>query len=46
VNTGAREGFARGLAAESAAFRENIVSRDAREGVDAFLAGRKPVFGG
>jgi enoyl-CoA hydratase/carnithine racemase len=46
VNVGLRDGLARGLAAERAAFRENIVSRDAREGVDAFLAGRKPVFEG
>jgi enoyl-CoA hydratase/carnithine racemase len=46
VNTGISEGFARGLETESTAFRENIGSRDAREGIDAFLAGRKPVFKG
>jgi enoyl-CoA hydratase/carnithine racemase len=46
VNIGLREGLERGFAAESQAFRENIVSPDAREGVAAFVAGRKPVFKG
>jgi enoyl-CoA hydratase/carnithine racemase len=46
VNTGLKEGFAHGLAAEHEAFRENIVEPDAREGVAAFLEGRKAVFKG
>lgn len=46
VNTGTREGFNRGLSAEQQAFKENIKSPDAREGVMAFLEGRKPVFKG
>ncbi len=46
VNTGLREGFASGLATEQEAFRENIVSRDAREGVAAFLERRQPSFEG
>jgi enoyl-CoA hydratase len=46
VNIGLREGLERGFAAESQAFRENIASPDAREGVAAFVAGRKPVFKG
>lgn len=46
VHIGFREGIARGFAAEREAFRENIGSRDAREGVDAFLSGRKPLFTG
>jgi enoyl-CoA hydratase/carnithine racemase len=46
VNIGLQEGFASGLAAEQQAFRDNIVSRDAREGVAAFLEGRQPVFDG
>jgi len=46
VNTGIREGFSRGLAAEQEAFRQNIREPDAREGIMAFLEGRKPVFRG
>jgi enoyl-CoA hydratase/carnithine racemase len=46
VHVGLHEGFARGLAAEQQAFRDNIVSRDAREGVAAFLEGRQPTFTG
>ncbi len=46
VNVGLREGFARGMAEEARAFRANIVSDDAKEGVEAFLAARKPVFTG
>jgi enoyl-CoA hydratase/carnithine racemase len=46
VNTGIREGFNQGLAAERQAFKENIKSPDTREGVTAFLEKRKPVFRG
>ncbi len=46
VRVGQREGFSAGIAAEQAAFAENIVSHDAREGVRAFLAGEKPNFTG
>jgi enoyl-CoA hydratase len=46
VNTGLYEGFARGLADEQKAFKENITSPDVREGVEAFLEGRKPEFQG
>ena len=46
VNRGIREGFVSGMAAEQKAFHENIVGVDAREGVHAFLEGRKPRFRG
>jgi enoyl-CoA hydratase/carnithine racemase len=46
VNTGLYHGLARGLAEEQKAFEENITSADVREGVEAFLAGRKPRFQG
>lgn len=46
VAVGLRDGLASGLAAEREAFRQNITSSDAREGVAAFLAGRPPVFTG
>jgi enoyl-CoA hydratase/carnithine racemase len=46
VLVGQREGRAAGMAAERAAFRDNITSHDAREGVAAFLDGRKPAFTG
>lgn len=46
VNIGLREGFVHGLAEEIRAFEENIRESDAREGIQAFLEGRKPVFKG
>jgi enoyl-CoA hydratase/carnithine racemase len=46
VNTGLREGLARGFAEERKAVVENFESPDVREGVDAFLTGRKPGFRG
>lgn len=46
VNVGLREGFARGMEEEARAFRQNIRSHDAKEGVEAFLGGRKPNFNG
>jgi enoyl-CoA hydratase/carnithine racemase len=46
VNAGIYEGIARGLAEERRAVVENFESPDVREGVDAFLAGRKPRFQG
>ena len=46
VNTGLYQGIARGLAEEQRAVVENFESPDLREGVEAFLAGRKPQFGG
>jgi enoyl-CoA hydratase/carnithine racemase len=46
VNTGLYEGPARGLAEERRAVVENFESPDVREGVDAFLTGRKPQFRG
>jgi enoyl-CoA hydratase len=46
VITGIREGFEAGLSMEFETFRENIVSPDAREGIDSFLSGRKPEFRG
>ncbi len=44
VNTGLYEGLEKGLAREMTAFRENIFSPDVKEGIDAFLSGRKPAF--
>lgn len=46
VHTGISEGFEKGLSMERASFRENIVTSDAAEGIDAFLSGRKPEFKG
>ncbi len=46
VNTGMREGFEGGIAEEARAFRENIDTKDAREGIEAFLAGKRPRFTG
>ena len=46
VNKGIREGFDRGLAEERRAVVENFESPDVREGVEAFLDGRKPTFRG
>jgi len=41
-----KEGLQAGIAAEMKAFKENIDSHDAKEGVAAFLEGRKPGFTG
>jgi len=46
VNKGIYQGTAEGLAEERRAVVENFESPDVREGVDAFLAGRKPRFRG
>ena len=44
--TGYREGFEAGLSMEFETFKKNIVSPDAKEGIDSFLSGRKPDFKG
>jgi enoyl-CoA hydratase/carnithine racemase len=46
VNTGMREGFEAGIAGEARGFREVVETADAREGIGAFLAGRRPRFTG
>jgi len=46
VHTGLYEGFEKGLAMERTTFKDNIFSSDAKEGIDAFLSGRKPEFKG
>jgi len=46
VHTGIYQGTAKGLAEERRAVVENFESPDVREGVDAFLSGRKPRFRG
>jgi enoyl-CoA hydratase len=46
INTGIYQGAAQGLAEERRAVVENFGSPDVREGVDAFLSGRKPQFRG
>jgi enoyl-CoA hydratase/carnithine racemase len=46
VHTGIYQGTAAGLAEERRAVVENFQSPDVREGVDAFLNGRKPQFRG
>ena len=46
VHTGIYQGAARGLAEERRAVAENFESPDVREGVEAFLEGRKPRFRG
>ena len=46
LRAGLHDGFENGLAMEIKTFKENILSPDAKEGVDAFLSGRKPEFKG
>jgi enoyl-CoA hydratase/carnithine racemase len=46
VHTGIYQGAAAGLAEERRSVVENFESPDVREGVDAFLSGRKPRFQG
>jgi enoyl-CoA hydratase len=46
VHEGLHNGIDKGLALEREAFKKNIVTFDAKEGVDAFLSGRKPEFKG
>jgi enoyl-CoA hydratase len=46
VNTGLNEGMQQGLLMEQKLFKENIVKPDVKEGIDAFLNGRKPEFTG
>lgn len=46
VHAGLSEGYEKGLAMEQEAFRENINTYDAKEGIEAFLSGRKPIFKG
>ena len=46
VNTGLYQGFEKGIEMEQKAFKANIYSNDVKEGVDAFLSGRKPEFKG
>ena len=46
MNTGLNEGFQAGLLMEQKLFKENIIKPDVREGIDAFLNGRKPEFTG
>ena len=46
IRIGLNEGFGEGLAMERKMFRENIVHPDVKEGIDAFLNGRKPHFRG
>ncbi|MBN2284734.1 MAG: enoyl-CoA hydratase/isomerase family protein [Deltaproteobacteria bacterium] len=46
VMTGLKDGFDAGMAMEFQTFRENIRTHDAREGIDAFLTGRRPEFRG
>jgi len=46
VREGMHQGFDKGLEIELKTFKENIFSNDAKEGVDAFLSGRKPEFKG
>ena len=46
VHTGIYQGTAQGLAEERRAVVENFESPDVREGLEAFLAGRKPRFRG
>lgn len=46
VSTGIYKGFEKGMAREIEAFKENIIAEDVKEGIDAFLTGRKPEFKG
>ena len=46
VLTGLNQGFEKGFLMEQRAVQENIFSADAKEGVAAFLEGRKPDFKG
>ena len=46
INAGYRLGFEAGLSMEYEMFRKNIRSRDAKEGISAFLENRKPAFSG
>jgi len=46
VQTGLNEGMKKGLLMEQKLFKENIVKPDVKEGIDAFLNGRKPEFTG
>jgi len=46
MSIGLRQGFEKGMAREIETFKENIFSPDAKEGIDAFLNNRKPVFKG
>ncbi len=46
LNTSINKGIEAGMKMEQQTFLENIFSKDAKEGVSAFLEGRKPIFKG